>query len=121
MIELTKYELLEVAGTYHALAVSTLMGYFSILSAYLIVAYLAGGRLGRLQVMVVSGLFLTAALGMTWGTGAYFYIAQDYLLQSGRRLPITEIQPHELFTPVLLLGILCALYFMWDVRHPKTE
>jgi len=120
VIELTKYEILDVAGTYHALGISTLMGYFSILSAFLIVAYMSGDKLGRLQAGVVSGLFLIASLGMTWGTGAYLYIAQDYLFQSGQKLPITSIQPHEVLVPLQLLGIPAALYFLWDIRHPKN-
>jgi hypothetical protein len=121
VIELTRYELLDAAGTYYALGVSTLMGYFSILCGYLIVAHMAGNRLGRAQVTVISVLFLTASLFMVWGAGVFMYIAQDYLIQSGRRLPITAIQPHEMMVPLMLMGIPASLYFMWDVRRPKTE
>jgi len=121
MIELTKYELLDLAGTYHGLGTSAGMGYFSIVSAYLIVAFLAGDKLNRQQVIVISGLFVVMALNMTWAAGAYLYFGQGFVFQSGQEMPITVIQPHHVITPLLLIGIIAALKFMWDVRHPKTE
>ena len=121
MIELTRYELLDVAGTYHALGISALMANFSIMCAYLIAAYLVGAKLERTQVTIVSVLFVTASLGMTWATGAYLDIAQDFLIQSGQKLPITAIQPHEICVPIFLLGMVACLIFMLQVRHPKSD
>ncbi len=121
MIELTRYELLDVAGTYHALGISALVANFSIMSAYLIAAYMVGAKLERTQVTIISVLFVTASLGMTWGTGAYLYIAQDFLIQSGQKLPITAIQPHEMIVPIFLLSMVACLIFMLQVRHPKPK
>ena len=121
MIELTRYELLDVAGTYHALGISALVANFSIMSAYLLASYVVGAKLNRMQVTIISALFITASLGMTWATGAYLYIAQDFLIQSGQKLPITAIQPHEMLVPIFLLGMFACLIFMWQVRHRKTE
>jgi hypothetical protein len=121
MLELTKYELLDLAGTYHELALTAMMAYFSSVSAYLIVAHFAGVNLKPPQVVLITGLFVIMALFMTWGVYAYFIIGQDYVVQSGREIPITRIQPHQIGLPLLLFGILASLKFMWDVRHPKEE
>jgi hypothetical protein len=121
MPELNNYELLDLAGTYHGLGVSSIMAYFSILSAYLFVAYLAGGKLNQSQVILISVLFIIASVGMTWGTGAYLYLGQDFVLRSGQEIPITLVKPHQVVVPVLILGIFAGLKFMWDVRHPKAE
>ena len=55
---MSEYELVDAAGTFHDIAISTLMAYFSVLSAYLLVAYLVGTRLTRLQTFVITGLYL---------------------------------------------------------------
>lgn len=64
---MTEYELNDLGATYSDIAISALMGYFTVLSAYFIVAYAVGSALKRSQVIAVTGLFLVMALFMTWG------------------------------------------------------
>jgi hypothetical protein len=64
---MTEYEVVDAAGTFHDLSVTSLMAYFSILSAYLLVGYLLGPILSRQQVVLITGLFLVAQLFMVWG------------------------------------------------------
>lgn len=61
--------MIDAAGTFHDIAISTLMAYFSVLSAYLLVAYLAGPGLTRLQTIVVTGLYLVMQLFMVGHVG----------------------------------------------------
>jgi hypothetical protein len=117
---MTEYELLDAAGTYFGLGSSTLMGYFSVLTAYFISAYVVGSNLSRQQVIAITGLYLTMQIFMTWGAVGYFAGARalvDLSELAGQRPPI---KPHIFILPLLVLGIFSGLKFMWDVRHPKT-
>jgi hypothetical protein len=64
---MTEYELIDAAGTYFGMGGSTLMAYFSVLTAYFIAAYAVGRRLSRQQVVAITGLYLTMQIFMTWG------------------------------------------------------
>jgi hypothetical protein len=116
---MTEYELMDLAAAFSDIAVSALMGYFTVLSAYFIVAYAVGSSLSRSQVIAVTGLFLVMALFMTWGTTAYFFETHRLRVLAG-----AYKQPVAAYTvafPLLIIGVLSGLKFMWDVRHPKAE
>jgi hypothetical protein len=116
---MTVYEYVDLSASYHGIAVAALMGYFTVLSAYLVVAYSVGAALNRSQVIAITGLFLVMAAFMTLGTVLYFGAAREYRILSGEYLPPVSAAPIALF--LLGLGILSGLKFMWDIRHPKTE
>jgi hypothetical protein len=116
---MTPYEYLDVSSNYASIAVSLVMGYFSVLSAYFVVAYLVGGSLNRSQVIAVTGLFLVMGLFMMWGCASYMYASREYRALAGEWTP--PVGPVSILVPLLLLGLISGLKFMWDVRHPKTE
>lgn len=99
--------------------INSLMGYFSTVSAYLIVSYLVGKSLNRSQIILVSGLFCIMALYWTWGVVSFFYIAEDAQALAGETRFIELIRPSLASIPVLLIGIVASLKFMWDVRRDK--
>ena len=104
---------------------ATLGIYLSLVSGYLIVAYLVGKDLSRSQVTMISGLFSMGCIMAIVPTYAYLSRA-TFLLQFADE---TYKSPATLFLPLgapvmsalLLLGLLASLKFMWDVRHPKNE
>jgi hypothetical protein len=118
-------DLIESSGIYFGLAVDCLGLYLSVISGYLIVAYLVGDKLTRSQITIISTLFVVmsslAAYAITvWlMRGAYFVIQQ--------RAIDSTLPGFAHFTfPVLLGallggGVFACLKFMWDIRHPKTE
>jgi len=116
---MTEYELMDLSASFADTAVSALMGYCTVLTAYFIVAYAVGASLNRSQVIAVTGLFLVMALFMIWGTVAYFYTSYSYRLLAGRYF--SPFPPYAVASPLLLLGVVAGLKFMWDVRHPKKE
>ena len=117
---MTEYELVDAAGTFFDIALGSLMGYFSIFTAYLAVAYLVGSKLKRQQVTVINGLFLIMQLLMIWGTAGFFWQARGYMDQV-REAPLGVIAPHHVALPLLSIGLIVGLKFMWDVRHPKPD
>ena len=122
---MTEADLIEAIAAFNSSTQSWMGLYMSILSAYLIVAYLAGENLTRSQVTIVSICFATFAF-----LSAYSGVANaTRILEFSTEL--RELNPRRIFAvsawviimvKVLLYGgIFVALKFMWDVRHPKTE
>ena len=121
---MTEYELILAAASYNSLVHSWIVTYFAALTAYLIAAYLAGDRFTSSQAMIVSGCFVVFSALSTYAAAAAAtrtieVVRQAQELNPGRESAMT---PEVLWVTatILLLGILVALKFMWDVRHPKT-
>lgn len=122
---MTEADLQELTTMMTAAAMSSVSIYLSILSAFLVVAFMVGSQLTRSQAFVVSKLFLLGALFFTYATTGTF-IRQSSIVDR-----LAEIAPDETYFVsewvaltigfIQLLGILACLKFMWDVRHPKTE
>jgi len=122
---MTEYELLDLIGTWKADTVLNGTSFVSILFAYILVAYFAGAKLTRPQVIVVSVLML-------------WHCSINMLQMTINQQSIIEY--HELIRPEWgapavrngmivrwiigsggIASILAAFYFMWSIRHPKTE
>ena len=116
---MTEYEMLDLSAAFADTAISALMGYFTVLSAYFVVAYVVGSALNRSQVIAVTGLFLVMACFMTWGSVSYFSQSYEYRVLAGAYIP--PVAAYKIAIPLLMIGILSGLKFMWDVRHPKKE
>lgn len=99
--------------------------YITSLSGYLIVAYIAGKDLTRSQMVIISACFAIFTSLCTYSAVA----------NSTRILEFTnelrELNPDRHFAMrdyvlyavkfVLYAGILVALKFMWDIRHPEKD
>ena len=103
---------------------SMLAVFLSLVSAYLIVAYLVGNSLTRVQYITVTLLFSVAGLISAIASHAFLSRAA-FLLQftdPTYRSPASAFIPYtpHITSTLLILGILAALKFMWDVRHSKS-
>ena len=122
---MTAYEYIDLAHSGTANAASTVMFGFTILSAYLIVSYIIGSKLTTSQVTaitviyMVTYLFNTAAhVGMIDGAMEFTRLAKE--LSPDLDINYSADAPYvALF--IRLSMFLISLWFMWDVRHPKTE
>ena len=100
--------------------------FFTVLSAYLVVAYTAGAKLTKYQVTFVNLIFFLVFLNMSIGqlglvqsTTYYVDIIQEARGASERVL--TAQANRVIFVTLRALMLLGALLFMWQVRHPKME
>lgn len=116
---MTTYEMIDISASYHGIALSAMMGYFTVVTAYFAAAYTVGASLNRSQVVAVNALFLVMSLLMTCGTVIYFMAAREYRLMSGQIAP--PISPAPVAGIIFLIGIIVGLKFMWDIRHPKKN
>jgi hypothetical protein len=116
--------ILELVVEFNVAGMTAMALYLTVVSGYLLMAYIIGRSLTTLQCAIVTGLFLWFALFVTIGTAGYF----------GRAFQLTGL--FDEFTPAGLtmaswviwgssglefVGIMASLKFMWDIRHPKTE
>jgi hypothetical protein len=124
---MTEYEMADIANAITSNILSSQSLYLTVLFAYLLVAYIAGNRLTSFQAGFVSFIFLFVSLA---GTNGAYSMAQDALYLGSRISELRGEPPASLSAaPTTFIGIfggrvvmsLGALYFMWQVRHPKIE
>jgi hypothetical protein len=97
----------------------------TLLSGYIIVAYLAGKELERSQVLIVNSLYLLLFLFVLMGIYSLSIRATEMAALSVQISEQRNLGP-TLWLPLGVVAIfafclVASLKFMWDVRHPKTE
>ena len=113
-------EIVEAITAYHDLVISMMGLYITVVSGYLIVAYLVGSKLTTPQTGVVSSLFIVMSVFTTYG--AYGFLTRGFVyveMQNAISPDLTNYASPVLaiVLPALMLGgILAALKFMRDVR-----
>jgi hypothetical protein len=122
---MTEYELVDAIASFNSGSGAWSVTYFTILSAYLIAAYMAGSQLTRSQVIIISGGFSIAAsmccfVAFSHALRSIEFANEVRLLNPNRDFAVRPWVAHT-WGALLSLGILVALKFMWDVRHPKAE
>ncbi len=122
---MTEYELEDVLTSTTNASLEAFTIYITLVASYLIVAYIAGRNLTHQQILIVSILFVFAALLATFS--AYSYLARAIpmadaleLMHPGRRYGAQPFTAYWIGI-LMLMGVLASLYFMWQVRHTKTE
>jgi hypothetical protein len=122
---MNEYELLDAVNSTMSLFVSTFLAYLTIVSAYLIAAFISGDKLTTQQFIIISVLFLFSAFLMVWsiwGLGSRIVYTAEAFRHLNPEYPILiKAFFRNSLTIVCALGVLASLKFMWDVRHPKTE
>jgi len=129
MTEAELLELLEIATT-NSFTGFTL--YLSVMFAYLVTAHFVGTKLTRSQVFLTSGLFLFGAFTSTGATVIPLARGIGYI-NTAKALPNTSFRTSfwwayegsDFWVYFLLItcsaGAILGLYFMWNVRHAKSE
>jgi hypothetical protein len=119
--------LLEVSFVAWGNAVALLALLVTIVSGYLVTAFVVGDKLLRSQVAIITALYLLLSTFVLWGTRNMIDRAADfedvaYGLASGDLAQFTSKENVGLaIVAIFAICIIASLKFMWDVRHPKTE
>ena len=122
---MTEAELLAHTADSYANSQACIAMCVTMLSGYLIIAYVAGENMSRPQVVLVNLLYLMIASAVIYAGFSFLLVAQD----SGEiawKMTTQRTQPPGRYAGQLIIILLCtsvlaSLKFMWDVRHPKTE
>lgn len=121
---MTEAELWELLNAYNTAGMTALALYFTVVSSFLIVAYLAGSDLTKYQAIIISGLFVIFAGLFTYGTIGYF----ERALYFTTRMPAytdSTFRMNPAMPPIIgtvqCIGIITSLIFLWQVRRSKKK
>ncbi len=99
--------------------------FLTVLFGYLIAAYGLGAKVTRRQVMVFNAIYLVIICGLLynmydfWENVAYWVArAREADFGITAEPPVLRGRLTVLACASMVLG---SLYFMWSVRHPKTQ
>ncbi|NOR21039.1 MAG: hypothetical protein GQ538_13235 [Xanthomonadales bacterium] len=128
---MTAYEYLDLAQGSNANALATVSFGFAILCGYLIVAYAAGSKLSRPQVTALTAIYTISFLfnlaghlaAMSGGIEFTLLGSQMTPELNGRFAAFTTVAPKmpAIMVIIRVSVFIVSLWFMWDVRHPKTK
>lgn len=125
---MTEYEILDVLEAVNGNAITATGVYFSVLTAYCLVAYAVGAQLTRYQVSFINVIFLVynliASVNIAFMVNRQLVIADKLTEISGGSRLLGEEGTAIIIAVFVLLRVLLvvgALGFMWQVRHPKAE
>lgn len=122
---MTEYELVDNAMSYFNAALTAFGMYITVISGYVIAAFVAGERLNSAQVWIVNVLFVCTASAFTIATVACYsrmsmYAVRMLELDPNRASTNTEYAAGSIAV-IQILGIAACLYFMWSSRQAKAE
>ena len=122
---MTEAELIQTAQDVWGNYMATVTLSISIISAYLVVAYVVGNDLSRSQVAFINLLF---TIILAFSTAAAFLYARvgtemaDLAIEMSTQRTVRGMSQSPIITVIMNVLIMSGCYkFMWDVRHPKTE
>ena len=124
---MTEYEISELLYSIIDSMATLFSAYLTIISGYLIIAYLVGARLEKVQVVIINSLFIAI-------TAIQLYSMFTYSLELGaliqRKAEISELTQFQSlimnqasnFATVFLmfLGVCASLYFFYSVRRKSS-
>jgi hypothetical protein len=122
---MTAYEYLDLANGALANNISLLTFGFTIISAYLLVAYFIGSKLTTVQVVAITVVYTIAFSMNLIGQIDAFIDAIEYKRLAKEISADVElrIRPRAQYFVLAIRSLVyvISLWFMWSVRHPKTE
>lgn len=119
--QLMDYDLADYTSSVMGNFLSCITIYFSIVTAYVIAAFAAGGKLSRLQLFIVNSSF-TIAAGVI---GPLTVLSFSRFVELARRLQDADNTPLIDFSYALAVLVLIlylgSLAFMYSVRRKPSE
>jgi hypothetical protein len=117
-----RIEIILATNEITATAFSEAAIFYSTITAYMVVSYMVGSKLTTFQTALISfGFFMASLLGML---GVVAFNLQIREIQGMGAVGTTRGWADLSMYTVLLFRVLLTsggLYFMWQVRHPRTE
>ena len=104
----------------------------TLVSGYMVIAYLVGDKLTRIQVFLVNIVYIASGTSVLTSNYGSVLDSATARAEAARRVeelgvivsPVGEAAP-ETFAIVVAavnsLFLIISLVFMWQVRHPKTS
>ena len=122
---MTEHEAVELSQIFFANLISVYAVFLTIITGYLVIAYIVGSSLKLGQVSIINGIFLSGTVWTTWAGFAYLMSGSYYAVVGGSMNPERVVYAGPLTGYISLIINTCIIIacfkFMWDVRHPKPD
>jgi hypothetical protein len=122
---MTEAEMLEIVQSMWGNYLSTMSIFISVISAYLIIAYMAGDKLTKAQMALVNvlmGIFCSIGIAAMHGYSTSATELTLLSLEMSTQRTQIGMTTVPLITLLVFPPLILASYkFMWDIRHSKTE
>ena len=122
---MTEYELADLLASSSGDTLVYIPLFISILSGYLVVAWLVGNQLTRAQVVLINALYIAVSLllGASWAKRVSVTLSyqRELIAMNPRRVEVMGDWLIPIVTLIAIAFLIGSLKFMWDIRHPKTE
>ena len=122
---MTEFELGEMIYNSTSSMASLAQVHFGLVSAYLVVSYMVGDKLTKVQSVIITTLYVawvtTVIQGVFSESQTTLHLVQE--LETHGSTIGKSVHPSGIigFLSVQVLGLIASLYFMWSIRHPRTE
>ena len=122
---MTEAELVEAWGLFLGNSQTALGLFLSVLTGYLIIAYLVGDKLTRTQVLILTVIYVCATTIISIWFYAWWSRALEFAMEAKQLNPDRQVannaQAARGITLMLFMAIFASLYFMWGVRRKKDD
>lgn len=120
---MTEYELRDLFVSMQGESQTTSALFLTVISGYLVVAYLLGHNLTKSQSRIFTGIFIAFTTAQVAGHFNTMLLMGDIAAKSeslgGSAQPVFIWG--TIFFAIHVAITTACLKFMWDIRHPKTE
>jgi len=123
---MTGYEYLDGAQSNYSNALNMGIFLFTLVSGYFLVAYSVGKKFSRFQIFIINSHYLMGAAFLIVSTWGFMESASELSRMHLELVPEREWgggSPAATLASVIMQAILVfgSIWFMWDVRHRKSE
>ena len=121
---MTDYESLDLAQSAFSSSLAAYALFLSIVTGYLVTAYLVGRELSRGQAWILNLLFVVVVSIAIWSVSSYIYWGVVYTsLATLDEVRLSAMVP-EPWLPVFMavvnvVAVVACLLFMWNVRQHR--
>jgi hypothetical protein len=119
-------EQIELTQSQLGLVQENLSVFLTLLSGYLIVAYLVAKSLTSVQVVILNFFYLVImslsllAVFTAHGVGIFRYGELLLLNSDTMSIEFWRVESQVILAAVLAIIVAVSIWFMWEARHPKT-
>lgn len=123
---MTPYEMLDLGQSSYSTSAAYISIFIALLSAYLVAAYIVGGRLSKAQFLLANSLYLVIQT-LTILTIYNFNSSARFWGNLGRSdMPVSSESANVTYIPeavalVLIITMLLSVWFMWKSWNPTAE
>ena len=122
---MTEFDTIELVAISAANSFTAFTIFISFTFGFLVTAFFVGSKLTRFQALAATGMYLASAGSMALASVIWLQVLFAAKKSNTTLMDTIPLMNGDAWVSgmsvVFVLGVLISLYFMWDVRHPKTE